>query len=541
MKFKKVILLAITILIIFIFLSTNFVQAATTYKQSVKTGIDAFPASYQVKLRALANKYPNWVFQAYNTGISWNDLISKERDESVHRNRVPYNSPASWKNSCDFTENGWSCASDDIVKYYIDPRNFLTETQIFQFVETSYNPDIQTLAAIKKSVSGTFLDKTITCKNFNNKNVTMSYSEIIIEAAKQSNISAFYIKSKIMQEVSSRSGTKWGSDSVTGTYKGYKGYYNFFNYGAYDEGDPIANGLQFAKQHGWDSPYKAIIDGAKLIGSKYIEQGQNTAYFNKWDVVGTKILKNGQTQTVSSAEMFSHQYMTNIMDPNSQAASTYNLYKNSLNSKITFIIPVYNNMPSSVPMPELPFKDVRTTDWFYDVVKYTYKNGIIMGYDEARFAPQDTLTRGQLITMLWRMENEPDASKLKTKFKDIKTGVYYTDAVKWAESEELVKGYGGTSKFGPDDPIIRQDLAIILNRYAKYKKKNTSATAKLTGFKDYKTVSDYAEESVKWAVQNKIINGNTLPNGTKTIAPLANTTRAEVAAMLTNYCNKFNK
>ena len=338
----------ISIVCILIILSFGQVsKAADTYYQYVKTGIDQFPASYQERLQQLASKYPNWKFQAYYTGISWDELIQNERDENVHRNRVTNNAPKSWKNSCGYVYDGWACASDAIVAYYLDPRNFLNETQIFQFVESSYNPDVQTLAAIQESVKGTFLDATITCNDLNNNLVTMSYAEMIIKAAQESNISAFYIKSKIIQEVGSQ-----GSGSVSGTYPGYEGYYNFYNFGAYDTGDPIANGLLYAKDKGWDSPYKAIVDGASLIGKNYIEAGQNTAYFNKWDVVGTKILRDGESQTVNKSDMFWHQYMTNIQDPTSQSYSNYELYSNSLQSEITFIIPVYDNMPASNPMPQ---------------------------------------------------------------------------------------------------------------------------------------------------------------------------------------------
>ena len=338
----------ISIICILIILSFGQVSnAVDTYYQYVKTGIDQFPASYQERLQQLASKYPNWKFQAYYTGISWDELIQNERDESVHRNRVTNNAPKSWKNSCGYVYDGWACASDAIVAYYLDPRNFLNETQIFQFVESSYNADEQTLSAIQESVKGTFLDKTITCNDLNNNPVTMSYAEMIIKAAQESNISAFYIKSKIIQEVGNQ-----GSGSVSGTYAGYEGYYNFYNFGAYDTGDPIANGLLYAKDKGWDSPYKAIVDGAKLIGKNYIEAGQNTAYFNKWDVVGTKILRDGESQTVNKSDMFWHQYMTNIQDPTSQSYSNYKLYGNSLQSEITFIIPVYENMPASNPMPQ---------------------------------------------------------------------------------------------------------------------------------------------------------------------------------------------
>lgn len=336
----KIIVYILIINILILILSETYkIEASNSYYQYVKSGIEQFPASYRDKLYTLAKKYPNWNFQAYYTGIPWSELIQKERDETIYRNRINAGLSDEWKH-CNFVDDGWACASDDAVKYYLDPRNFLTETQIFQFVETSYNAKIQTLKAIQNSVKGTFLDNKITCKDLNNNIVTISYAEIIMEAAKRTNISAFYIKSKIVQEV----GTT-GSNSVSGTYPGYEGYYNFFNYGAYDEGDDIANGLTFAKKKGWDSQYKAIVGGAELIGKYYINQGQNTSYFNKWDVVGTKILKEGESQTVQEKDLFWHQYMTNIQDPYSQAFSNRKLYENSLQNEITFIIPVYDNMP----------------------------------------------------------------------------------------------------------------------------------------------------------------------------------------------------
>ena len=338
------------VLIICLILSIPYIANAAQYYQTVSSGIAAFPESYQTKLKELSAKYPNWKFQAYYTGIPWDELLEKERgDDSIRRNRVSANSELTWKHQCEdpieATED-YLCASDAIVAYYLDPRNFLNEQNIFQFVETSYNEQQQTASAIEQSVKGTFLDNTITCKDFNGNDVTMSYSQIIVEAAKESNVSAYYIKSKIIQEVGVN-----GSGSVTGTYPGHEGYYNFFNYGAYDTGDPIANGLVYAQQQGWDSQYKAIVGGAKLIGKQYIDAGQNTPYFNKWDVVGTKILQDGQSQTVQESDMFAHQYMTNIQDPTNQSYSYYDLYSQNLNSDITFIIPVYDDMPASNPMP----------------------------------------------------------------------------------------------------------------------------------------------------------------------------------------------
>ena len=349
---KKVLLVVVLLCVITALIFVPQIVSAAQYTQYIKSGISAFPADYQEKLKALSQKYPNWNFQAYYTGIDWNELIEKERGNedindpnTIHRNRVNANSDLSWKH-CDFEANGYACASDAIVAYYLDPRNFLNEQNIFQFVESSYNEKQQTVETIQKTVEGTFLDTTITCKDFNGNDVTMSYAQMIVEAAKQSNVSAFYIKSKIVQEVGVN-----GSGSVSGTYPGYEGYYNFYNYGAHDTGDPIANGLAYAKDQGWDSQYKAIIGGANLIGKQYIEAGQNTAYFNKWDVVGTKILKDGESQVVNEEDLFWHQYMTNIQDPTNQSYSNYELYKDILNNEITFIIPVYNNMPESNPQP----------------------------------------------------------------------------------------------------------------------------------------------------------------------------------------------
>ena len=395
---KKVLLVVVLLCVVTALIFMPYIVNAAQYAQYVKSGISAFPEDYQQKLKVLAEKYPNWNFQAYYTGINWDELIEKERgDESIHRNRVHVSSELSWKH-CDFEDdNEYACASDAIVAYYLDPRNFLNEKNIFQFVESSYNEKQQTVEVIQKSVKDTFLDKTITCKDFNGNDITMSYAQMIVEAAKQSNISAFYIKSKIIQEVGVN-----GSDSVSGTYAGYEGYYNFFNYGAYDTGDPIANGLAYAKEQGWDSQYKAIIGGAKLIGKKYIEAGQNTAYFNKWDVVGTKILKDGQSQVVDEDDLFWHQYMTNVQDPTNQSYSNYDLYKDSLNNEITFIIPVYNDMPESNPQPhdiKLQSISLYTTELNLQVGEQATTK---TGYIGAAYTPSNVTDK----VLYWTSSNE---------------------------------------------------------------------------------------------------------------------------------------
>lgn len=354
------ILLIIILLAISVVTPWNAVNAASNYTQTLKTGIESFPESYKAALQQLKQLHPHWNFEAYYTGIKWDSVILNET--ATHgRNRVIKSSDASWKCACENIASGYACASSGIVKYYLDPRNFLNEVNIFQFLEISYNPNIHTVEGIKSVIKNTFMDKEVTytvlekepneegIEETIEKEYTKHYAEIIMEAAKSSNMSPYSIAIKIIQEV----GTK-GSNSVSGTYDGYKGYYNFYNLGAYDTGNAIVNALKYARDKQWNNPYKAIIEGAQELANSYTNAGQNTAYFYKWDVVGTKILKVGNTQTVSSSNMFWHQYMTNVQDPTSQSKTLYNTYaKNKiLDESLNFIIPVYENMPdenSSMP------------------------------------------------------------------------------------------------------------------------------------------------------------------------------------------------
>ena len=349
MNALKKILIFVTIVFLcgLVIAPINTSLAATIkYTQSLKSGVSSFPKKYQTALNKLKKMHPNWNFEAYYTGVTWDTVVLNEY--ATHgRNRVIKNADASWRCTCGNVASGYACASEEIIKYYLDPRNFLNEINVFQFLEISYNSKIHNLSGIKSAVKGTFLDATITYQK-NGKSYTKTYSDIILKAAKKSNMSPYSIVTKIIQEVGSK-----GSSSVSGRYSGYKGYYNFYNLGAYDTGNAIVNALKYAKDKGWDNQYDAIIEGAQEIANSYTNAGQNTAYFYKWDVVGTKILQSGKTQTVSSSDLFWHQYMTNVQDPTSQSKSLYNTYASNgiLEKKLNFIIPVYNNMPATVSMP----------------------------------------------------------------------------------------------------------------------------------------------------------------------------------------------
>ena len=187
-------------------------------------------------------------------------------------------------------------------------------------------------------------------------------------------------------------------------------------------------------------------------------------------------------------------------------------------------------------LAKIPFKDVSVNDWYYNAVKYTYLNKTISGYNGTTFAPNDKVTRGMMVTILYKMEGSPAVSG-NSKFSDVGSTEYYAKAVKWATDKGIVHGYGGTNKFGPNDNIIRQDLAGILRNYAKYKKKNVNVTTSLTKYKDYKKIDSYANASMQWAVGKGVITGN--KDGT--LNPKGNATRAEAAAMIQKYCNKVGR
>ena len=183
-----------------------------------------------------------------------------------------------------------------------------------------------------------------------------------------------------------------------------------------------------------------------------------------------------------------------------------------------------------------PFNDVYADDWYANSVKYVYSNNIIKGYSDTIFAPNDKLSRGMLVTMLYRMEGCPKVGN-KNYFSDVNQSEYYAKAIQWAYDNRIIHGYENTNKFGPDDNVLRQDLAGILRNYAKYKKKNVNIKADLSVYKDYKKISTYANDSLQWAVGKGVITGNE----DKTLNPTGTATRAETAAMLQKYCQKVGR
>mgnify|MGYP006062859495 CR=1 FL=1 len=181
----------------------------------------------------------------------------------------------------------------------------------------------------------------------------------------------------------------------------------------------------------------------------------------------------------------------------------------------------------------IPFDDINMSDWYYSSVKYTYQNGMISGATDTEFRPSAKITRGMIVTILWRMEGSPKVTGIED-FTDVK-GQYYYDAVRWAAKNGIVNGYGD-GRFGPNANVTREQLATILCNYAKYKGKNTKVTVDTGKYKDWYKVSSFAKPAAQWAIAKGVITGK--ENGTK-VDPLGTATRGEAAVMLYNYCTKI--
>ena len=205
------------------------------------------------------------------------------------------------------------------------------------------------------------------------------------------------------------------------------------------------------------------------------------------------------------------------------------------NNKYTFTMPsgavkIAAEFVEETPVSTLPFDDVAATAWYYDAVEYVYDNGLMNGTASDTFAPNATLTRGMLATVLWRMEGSPVVN-YALPFEDVSGDQWYTEAIRWAASVGVVNGTSATT-YAPNANITREQLATMLYRYAAYKSGSVSTSASLSGFTDAGSVSDYAADAMEWAVAEEIIGGMT----STTLVPQGSATRAQTATMLMRYC-----
>ena len=316
-----------------------------TYDKDFESALtkEGFPETYKEYLRKLHASHPNWTFKAANTGLSWNDVIAKE--SVLGKTLVASGSPAAWKSRAEgaynpetgkyiiYDSGGWVCASTGIIKYYMDARNFLNEAGIFQFLTHAYDGDTQTVGGLQTLLSGTFMDSYLADEP------AATYTSVLMEAGAKANVNPYVLASMILVE----QGSSGVGKCISGTVSGYEGYYNYFNIGAYSSGlmDAVERGLWYASQTGsysrpWNTIRKAIEGGAEFYSENYVQNKKNTLYFKKWNVM------NGLSQVGSG------QYMTNVQGAESEAAALRNGYSSVLDTSMTFLIPVYNDMPAAV-------------------------------------------------------------------------------------------------------------------------------------------------------------------------------------------------
>ncbi len=288
----------------------------------------AFPEDYKQKLRAIHAQYPHWIFKAQHLSMDYATALREEA--KIGLNTIQ--SIEAWKSvesgAYNFSTNsyvsydsgGWHAAHVNVVDYFIDPRNWLDSTYIFQFEELTFS-NTHTADGIR-AILPDVLDK---------------HAADLLAAAKAANVSAYYLAAKIRQEGTDVNGLG------TGTVKGYEGYYNFFDIGAYAHSgnSAVTNGAIYAKNAGWNTPAKCLNDSAVMIAQSYIRLGQNTTYYQKFNFTNT------------TSGLYGHQYMSNVAG----AASEGKIRRNGasaaeLNSSLCFVIPVFKNMPQTPqPMP----------------------------------------------------------------------------------------------------------------------------------------------------------------------------------------------
>lgn len=323
---------------------TTLLAAGDSSDAAFEEEISAFPDSYKPALRSLHNMFPGWSFEPVLTGISWQEAVAEEY--VLTRNLVPDSSAFSWKavrdgdydwdkDSWISHDAGWVGASKEAIAYYLDPRNFLkADCRISQFETLSYAEGVQDKTGLEAILKNSFMAND-------------TYYEYFLKAAQEANVSPYLLASRCIQEVG-----REGSSTTKGVYPGYEGYYNFFNIGASANADgsgAVENALKYAKEKGWDSPEKSIVGGAEFLGKNYIAKGQNTFYFQKFDVVDGG---NGY---------YSHQYMQNLSAASTEGASYQKIYEDWANAAIAYRIPVYEDMPEeAAPLPTGLTNDYKT-------------------------------------------------------------------------------------------------------------------------------------------------------------------------------------
>ena len=335
-NYKKIRLISIILLIIIIICIFITVLVEENKKQKYveydgeNLNESKYPG-YKELIDELRQEHPNWTFTLFYTKLDWNEVIENEghKDNITNPlNLIPDSSeyPEDWRCEIDkekrFDNGTWLCASDKAIKCQMDPRNILSDENIFQFKELNYVENAQTKEGLEEITKNTFLEGN-------------SISEALIEAGKKANLDPYFIASRLIQEQGRKGATLSKGYEYNGTI-----VYNPFNIRATGNSSEeiLKNAGKYAYEQGWDTLEKAIVGGVEFVKEDYINNGQNTLYLQKFDIVN------------QDEELYSNQYMQNLLAPESEASNMLEIYEasNTVDSNLNFIIPLYENMPEEI-------------------------------------------------------------------------------------------------------------------------------------------------------------------------------------------------
>ena len=328
--FKILYILLIILLTLNVFTKNTYAVNQTTSSKISELNEKKY-TGIKAAIEKLQKSHPNWKFEIFYTGLDWQKVI---KEESKHGNNTIESGQKNYTGDWICEECGetpysggkWRCASSLAIAYMMDPRNSLNEESLFQFMELSYNKNINySKDVIKNMLKGSFLEDN----NFD------KYTSTILTECKNSNVNPYYIAAKIIQEQGKKGGStfKMESNDSKADY-----YYNIFNIRATGttRADVIRNAYNKAVNEGWDTIEKCLKGGIEFIAKGYISAGQNTAYFEKFDVVGDTLYYHQYAQDVLYAEKHGSKLKTALANVN------------AIDLEYSFIIPVYENMPSKV-------------------------------------------------------------------------------------------------------------------------------------------------------------------------------------------------
>ena len=406
MKIKKIIQLFILFSFICFF---SYKVFAGTLSSDID-GIDdnRYP-QFKNMINSLKQTYPNYNFQVYYTGINWQEAILREYQG--HYSEAPMNLFKKGDNYAGMWycpicglrtyDNGLNCASREAIEYMMDARNSLNNDSVFQF-KTLETPDV-TYLDISNIVNG----KGAFINNDEAKSA-------IYDASVEHNVNGYYLVAKIIAEHGNN-----GTSLTSGTYPGFEGIYNYFNIGSYGNGTDaiIRNGLEYARKSGWTSIRESIRGGAKIVKDLYIGRGQNTSYYQKFNVAD-----------VDASKLFTHQYQQNVLGAENEGRILKSYYGPTANH--TFIIPLYENMPANAsPRPDTS----KSNSYSYEEARVNVNAGSSL---KVRATPAG-IEIGKL--------NSGESIKILERAKSLVNGLYYDLVV---SNEDGTYGYAAREEGG---------------------------------------------------------------------------------------------